>query len=195
MKTPLALVVLITCLTGAGLLPLLATGTTERDHAQAGFLLGVQMQPRKIAALVHSTGITDANELVTAVAVCLSESQGFDRAYNDNVDATGKVLSRDVGLFQINIPASKIGTQTEFDLYDRQKNVEAAVNLWINRGFQPWAAFNSNVYLHDTYLQRASLGVMNYLAEQLVLQARAVGQVPGTRVPMVSWKQVQALYR
>lgn len=171
----------------------------DRGHAaQAapqGFLLGVQVQPRKIAALAYDVGIHDANELVIAVAVCLSESQGFDRAYNDNVDESGQVISRDVGMYQINIPASKIGTQVEADLYDRANNVAAMYRLYQARGWQPWAAYNSNVFLNDSYIQRAALGVQNYLAERLVVRAKSVGKIPATRVPMVTSRELLALYR
>jgi hypothetical protein len=159
-----------------------------------GELLGVQMQARKIAKLAYDVGITDAHELVIAVAVCLAESQGFDRAYNDNIDAEGNVLSRDVGLWEINIPASKIGTQAEEDLYDRENNAAAMYALYKNRMWQPWAAYNSDVYLHDTYIRRAALAVQNYLAEQLVVMARLAGQTPATRIPMVSLKELLKLY-
>lgn len=159
-----------------------------------GELLGVAVQPRKLAELAYDVGITDALELVVAVAICLAESQGYDRAYNDNLDPAGNVASRDVGLWEINIPASKIGTQIEEDLYDRQNNAAAMFALYKNRRWQPWAAYNSNVFLHDSYVRRASLGVMNFLAEKLVLAAQAAGQTPGTRVPMVSLKQLEKLY-
>jgi hypothetical protein len=160
-----------------------------------GELLGVQMQARKIAKLAYDVGITDAHELVTAVAVCLAESQGFDRAYNDNVDDQGRVISRDVGLWEINIPASKIGSQDEEDLYDRENNAAAMYALYKNRKWQPWAAFNSDVYLHSTYIERAALAVQNYLAERLVVMARLAGQTPRTRIPMVSLAQLNKLYQ
>jgi hypothetical protein len=159
-----------------------------------GELLGVQMQARKIAALAYNVGITDAHELVTAVAVCLAESPGFDRAYNDNLHDQGQVTSRDVGLWQLNIPASQIGSQVEEDLYDRENNAAAMYALYVRRKWQPWAAFNSDVYLHDTYIRRAALAVQNYLAERLVVMARLAGQTPETRVPMVSLKELLKLY-
>lgn len=160
-----------------------------------GELLGVQMQARKIAKLAYDVGIMDAQELVTAVAVCLAESQGFDRAYNDNMNDQDQVTSRDVGLWQINIPATQIGSQAEEDLYDRENNAQAMYALYTRRGWQPWAAFNSDVYLHDTYVRRAALAVQNYLAEQLVVMAKLAGQTPSTRVPMVSLAQLNKLYQ
>lgn len=153
------------------------------------------MQARKICKLAYDVGITDAHELVIAVAVCLAESQGFDRAYNDNENEQGVVTSRDVGLWEINIPASQIGSQVEEDLYDRENNAAAMYALYTKRGWQPWAAFNSNVYLHDTYVRRAALAVQNYLAERLVVAARSAGQTPGTRTPMVSLAELNKLYQ
>lgn len=158
-----------------------------------GELLGKQLQARKIADLSYNVGIKDAKELVTCVAICLAESQGFDRAYNDNV-INDSVASRDVGLWEINIPASKIGTSYEMDLYDHENNAAAMLNLYENRGWQPWAAYNSKVYLHDFYVQRAALGVQNFLAEMLVNRATNAGQTPKTRVPMVTLKQLLHLY-
>lgn len=131
-----------------------------------GELLGTQMQPRDIAATLHEAGFTDAENLLDATMICLSESQGYDRAYNDNLDSAGNVSSRDVGLMQINIPASAIGTQTEEDLYVPANNAKAAHDLFKNRGFQPWVAYNTNVYLRDTYLKRATRGMANFLADE-----------------------------
>jgi hypothetical protein len=128
-------------------------------------LAGTQMQGRDIARLLHDAGWTDAENLTVAVMVCFAESMGYSRAYNDNVDSSGKVTSRDVGLMQINISASQIGTAAEEDLYDVQKNADAAYALYKNRGFQPWVAYNSRVYLRDTYLKLATRGIANFLAE------------------------------
>lgn len=157
-----------------------------------GELLGVARQARKIAGYAYDAGVTDAKELVVSVAVCLSESQGYDRAYNDNV-VNGVVKSRDVGLWQINIDADQIGTSVEENLYDVHNNAEAMFAKYAERGWQPWVAFNTKTYLHDTYVQRASLGVMNFLAEMLHNRAVAAGQSPATPVPMVSLKQLQKL--
>jgi hypothetical protein len=159
-----------------------------------GELLGTAVQARKIAALSYSTGIKDAISLVISVAICLSESQGYDRAFNDNLDNSGNVVSRDVGLWQINIPASQIGTPTEDALYDHNNNANAMFDLFKARGWQPWAAYNNEVYLHDSYLRRACLGVQNFLAEWMVNRAVALGQNPTTRVPMVSLKELNKLY-
>jgi lysozyme-like protein len=128
-----------------------------------GELRGVQVQPRDLAGLAYAAGWTDAQRLLEAVLVCLAESQGYDRAYNDNLNDAGEILSRDVGLFEINIPASKIGTSEETQLYDQEYNVFRARQLYDRRGWQPWAAWNSGVCWDDTYVKRAVRGVGNFL--------------------------------
>lgn len=143
--------------------------------ASQGFLMGSQIQPREIASECYSLGWTDADKLVTMVAVILSESQGFDRAYNDNLNDDGEVTSRDVGIGQINIPASKIGTPEEEELYDWKYNLTRCRQLYttkINtdgdiRGFSPWYGWVLKVYLRDTYVKKATAGVGNFLAERL----------------------------
>lgn len=160
----------------------------------SGQLLGKQVQPRALCDLAYRAGIHDARELVRAVAVALSESQGYDRAFNDNLSESGDTLSRDVGIWEINIPASAIGTQLEEDLYVPSNNAQAMFILHKSRGWQPWAAYNSGVYLHDGYLRRACLGVMNWLAEDLVVTAKSLGQVPTTRVPMINLHELKTIY-
>ena len=102
-----------------------------------GELRGKQLQPKDIARLCHGQGWIGAADLVTAVAVCLSESQGYMRAFNDNV-VDGEIKSRDCGLFQINIAADRIGSDEEERLFaDANYNVARAWDLWERRGFQP----------------------------------------------------------
>jgi hypothetical protein len=184
----------IFALAAAALVLASAGGAQTAPERQQGFLLGVQMQPRKIAQLVYGAGISDFYELNRAIAIALAESQGFTRAYNDNVDANGKLVSRDVGIYQINIPASQVGTSVEEDLYDPVKNVAAMKRLYEARGWQPWVAYTTGVYLHDTYLRRASLAAMNLAAERFVVLARAAGQSPKTPIPMLSQKQLSTFY-
>lgn len=159
-----------------------------------GELLGKKLQSRKIVGLAYDQGIRNAKELVNSICICLAESQGYDRAYNDNVK-DGQVISRDVGLWQINIPADKIGTEYEENLYDPTSNAFAMAKLYISRGWQPWAAYNSGVYLHDHYLREGSLAVQNFLAEMLVHRAHTQGQSPMTRIPMLSLKEMESHYR
>jgi hypothetical protein len=159
-----------------------------------------RMQPRAIAALAYAAGWRDAKDLLIAVAVAHAECGGFYLSYNDNLDdATNEPVSRDVGLFQINIPARLIGTPAEKALLDPAQNVANAYTLWKTRGWQPWASYNSGVVFDDTYLSMALLGVLNFLAEQEVAQGakahpeRAVHHT--LKAPVVSLAQWKRLHR
>lgn len=137
---------------------------THYGIVAGGKLLGPQMQPRDIAAGLHAAGFVIVKDLSDGCKVCLSESQGYERAYNDNLNAEGVVTSRDVGLMEINIPAVDIGTPVEEALYDPATNFARAFHLFSNRGWEPWVGYTSNVYLRDTYLKRANRGLANWLA-------------------------------
>lgn len=139
-------------------------------------LPGKAMEPRDIAKLCHETGWRDL-ELVVAVAVCLSESNGYPLAYHDN---QGKNPSRDVGLFQINIPHEQVGTGFEKNLYDIEVNAQRARNLYIRRQWEPWYGYTNGYALSTKwyrddgkpsgrYLQRAVRGVANFYAEHFEL--------------------------
>jgi hypothetical protein len=148
-------------------------------------LVGKPIQPREIAGYCHKQGWRD-KDLILAVATCLSESGGYPLAYHDNIDSTGKTTSRDVGLFQINIPASEIGSLTEKALYDIANNVDRAWKLYTQRGFEPWYGY-TNGYATSTdwwrfsnsskqwvpagrYLQKAIRGVANYWGQEMKVQ-------------------------
>jgi len=103
-------------------------------------------------------------------------------------------VSRDVGLMEINIPASQIGTPAEEALYAPAANFKAAFALWKNRGWQPWVGFNKDIYLHDTYISWALLGAMNYFGEQYITAATDLGQTPQVKIPAISLKQYKRFY-
>lgn len=125
---------------------------------------GVQMQPRDVAALAYAAGWKDARRLMEAVQVCMAESRGWTNAFNENI-RDGQVVSKDVGLYQISIPASAIGTSRETDLYEPEFNVGVARKMYVDRAWQPWVAWNTNVCFRDTYIKLAARGVGNFLAE------------------------------
>lgn len=172
----------------------LSTRPTGRQ-APDGVLLPPWVQPRQLAHLAYNAGPKwrDPKALVRAVAVCLAESQGAAGSYNENI-RDGVVVSRDVGLWQVNIPASAIGTRTEAALYDPAANAAAAYKLYDGRGFQPWVAYNTGVYLHAGYVARAVLGVANFLEAELVRDALDAGQTTQLRVPFVTIRQLRLLY-
>lgn len=146
-----------------------------------GELHGLQWQPRDLGDLFYRHGWKDVARLTEALQVCFAESAGYDRAFNDNLDEHGKVSSRDVGLMQINIPAHAIGTSAETDLYDAEKNANAAWVLYSRRGWQPWASWNSAAVFQDRCVRRAVLGVGNF-AGALALEAQStIGVSTGVR--------------
>lgn len=160
----------------------------------SGTLAGKRLGPRGVTKLAFNAGFRDL-DLYLAVMVCGSESWFFTQARNDNIDdATGAIKSRDVGLMQINIPASQIGTQVENDLYIPEKNFARAFSMWQNRKWQPWVGFTSHACFHDTYLQWALLGVANYHDEILLQMAKDFGQAPKTRLPWISIPDLRKLY-
>lgn len=145
--------------------------TQEKIDAASAGVGTVFLQPREALRLVYDNGIFDLLDAVTFVAIGRAESLLGVNAWHDNLDAAGNVLSRDVGWLQINIPKDAIGTQRETDLHDPVKNVQAAIRLFNTsvggdiRRFQPWAAYNSGVYLHDPYAGMAALAACNFMCD------------------------------
>lgn len=158
----------------------------EKIDRQAAGLGKVFLQPRQVADLAYRHGVTDFHDLATIVAVCKAESQYGVNAWHDNLDANGNVLSRDVGLWQINISASQIGTTAETSLYDPENNAAAMFRLYQSRGFQPWAAFNSGVYLNAGYSGHAALGLCNLAVDGLNQQG---AKLP---LPLFTTKELRA---
>jgi len=153
-----------------------------------------RLQPRDIAALAYKAGWHDLNNLVMAVAVAHAECGGFYLSYNDNLDdTTNKAVSRDVGLFQINIPASQIGTKAETELHDPATNIARAYAMWKARGWQPWASYTHGVVFDDTYLSMALVGVLNFAAGTAIEEGAKLHPERSThhvlKVPVVSLKQ------
>lgn len=147
----------------------LYTAATSNSHAE-GTLAGKQWQPRDLAQILFEEGWTGAQNLLVALMVLLSESQGYERAQNLNYNDAGAVTSKDCGVMQINIDASLIGTAAEERLYDVRTNIQEGRKKYEVRGFQPWYGYTLNVYLRDTYIKRAVRGMGNFLADQQLAQ-------------------------
>lgn len=133
-----------------------------RLGCHVGELKGHQWQPREICEWAYDAGWQDAKDLVVAVAVCLAESQGYDHAVNTNPDG-----STDRGIWQLNSVHKNI---TDFIAYDPIAATDEAYGLFKSRGdsFDDWAAYKSGVYLHDSYIGRACVGVANFLGDKLL---------------------------
>ena len=137
-----------------------------------GYLVGRQLKPRELAAIFHRVGFR-GEDLIIMVATCLSESQGYSEAYHDNVE-NGKLLSRDVGIGQINIPRRMLGTRYEFKLNWPIFNARVCFDYYKDRGFRPWHGFTRGLATDPKakgrYIHRAIEGVANFYAEKYKLQ-------------------------
>lgn len=170
----------------------------QLPHAK-GALLGTQLEPRTLAQIAYEAGPGwhDAWTLAQAVAVCLAESWGYTKARCDNyVIQNGDVLvrngepviqSRDVGLWEINIPALRIGTASEASLYMPTTNAKAAYALWAKRGFQPWVSYNRNYHLRAAYIARACKAVGNYLGTRAEREAQHAAQTLDLPTPLLDF--------
>ena len=120
---------------------------------------GKTLMPRVIAELCRPHW--KSYELTKAIATSLAESSGSVGAYHDNLDGHGEIKTRDCGLFQINIPAVRVGTYIEEALRTEstvpseylsvaKNNIEAAIRLyntqwdrWRKRLWNPWVAYTT----------------------------------------------------
>jgi hypothetical protein len=172
-----------------------------------GELRGIQFQPREIAEACYEAGWKDAVNLCTAVQVCLAESQGFSEAVNWNylkkdgefvLDGEGKkvVASEDHGPWQINTQAHP---QVTIEMaQDLEKATKIAYQIYARRQstFNAWYAFQSGVYLRDTYLRKAARGVGNFLGEHQLQKQKAFsaklsgleGYETGLTVPILDYR-------
>lgn len=162
-----------------------------------GKLVAPVWPAEQIMELAYNTGWQDIVNLSMAVAIAFAECDGYINSYNDNFGPNNKVLSRDVGLWQINIPVSLIGTEAEQDLYDPKTNAQKAFALWKIRGWEPWTSFTKNVVFDDRYAIPASLGALNFVAAkfksgQNLHPERAKFHTLTT--PLVSIPQFRTLY-
>ena len=121
---------------------------------------GNQLSIRQTLALCYVSGFR-GKDLVTAVAVATAESQRYAKAYHrnheHNEDGSNVVRNDtgdfvyikgvDHGLFQLNRPE-----RLPFDdpIFNPKTNAKAAHRLYRDRGFQPWAAYNSGA--HERFL-------------------------------------------
>jgi hypothetical protein len=94
----------------------------------------------QVAAAAHIGGWTGEDQIVTATAIALAESNGV-------TDAKGGPNSNgtyDWGLFQIN----DVHKPTQAEKTDPIANAQRAYKIWVQAGhsFKPWATYNSGSY-------------------------------------------------
>jgi hypothetical protein len=132
-RTAIAAAIAASCFT-------LAASNAIAASVDTSGLEGKQLLPRDVASALRD--YWSNYELTKGIATVLSESQAFVGAYHTNEDAAGNVLSRDCGVFQINIAAKYIGTPVEFSL--RTTSLDSAV-YWpvvTNNVQAAWALYN-----------------------------------------------------
>jgi hypothetical protein len=162
-----------------------------------GELKGRQVNPRELAHWCYKAGWKDTHNLMTAVCICLAESQGFEKATNENRTDDGRVLSVDRGVFQINNKAHPWCSDAQ--AFDAEGCCRAGYRVWKNRGgsFNAWAAYSvlheirgvvMPAYLQDTYLRRAARGVGNYLAELFQNRAQELGYPSELPLPLLDYR-------
>lgn len=174
---------------------------------------GKALMPRTIAeaCLPHWKNY----ELTKAIAVCLGESAGYIGAYHDNLDGNGDLKSRDCGLFQINIPAVRVGTYVEealrTDSFDEENwkpvlenNVDAAVRLYNaewqafrTRLWQPWYAYTTGwATFPEFWVWKQTNGVPTgpWVATGRYVHRAIAGQMNNHIINLKDWTPERALY-
>ena len=99
-------------------------------------------------------------------AIVMAESNGNPNAKNYNRDSSGRIISTDRGLFQINDKAHP--NVSDACAYNPACAVKAALQISNNgTNFHPWATFNNKSYL-------------KYLGKTMVMPTGAFGPAGGT---------------
>ncbi len=146
-------------------------------------LQGHQWKPRDVARLLYDEGWLNAQNLCLMVATVGAESDYYEQAWNWNDPSKGGDGSTDWGIFELNdgnvgggepdaqgSPRAKPGAAktvaevTEFRdvAWTPRAAVKTARSMYSDRGFQPWAAYNSGAY--KKHLRESCIAVCNFLA-------------------------------
>jgi hypothetical protein len=122
---------------------------------------GIQLQPRAMVGVITQYW---PNQKVKALATAIAESHLYVGAWHDNLDTFDALISRDCGVFQINLSRYYVGTPVEDQLRTSSRdpnvygpvvanNVRAAYRLWASpwvrngkpdyRRWQAWVAYGT----------------------------------------------------
>lgn len=114
----------------------------------------------QIAALASGAGFT-GDDLTTAVAIALAESNGNPSAYNPETAAGAAQGAGSYGLWQIYLTAHPEYTADE--LIDPVQNASAAFAIYRATGysFHPWSTFKNGAYLSYVSGVKASEGTIS----------------------------------
>jgi len=113
---------------------------------------GHTLRPRE-ACIYIAQKWQNVDERHKALATMLAESRCNIGAWHDNVGEGGAVISRDCGLYQINVPVERLNTvelllrseSEDFAEWEpaAKHNVGIARQMWEYRKWQPWVAYNT----------------------------------------------------
>jgi lysozyme-like protein len=115
------------------------------------------LTPAQILYYAQTAGF-DGQDLQTAVAIALAESQGNPNIYNPETAASGGTPPGEgsYGLWQIYLKDHP--EYANDNLYDPQTNANDAYEIYsIAGGFSPWSTYNSGAY--QAYLAPAAAAV------------------------------------
>src|SRR5579864_5137608 len=117
----------------------------------------MQFSAADIANYAAAAGFT-GDDLPTAVAIALAESNGDPNAYNPESQAGAPAGKGSYGLWQIYLNAHP--QFAGWNLYDPRANAAAAFTVYTAAGnsFAPWTTFKSGAY--TAYLSTAQDGVI-----------------------------------
>jgi hypothetical protein len=121
-----------------------------------------------LAELNYNAGWQDAEVLLVSVMVELSESQGYTMARNFNKPTPQFPNGTwDWGPWQL---SSQHKGVTEEKAYDPRWATDFAFDLYLSAGssFEDWFGYKNGIYLRDSYLGRAAVGVANHLADKML---------------------------
>lgn len=144
-------------------------------------LIGQQMLPRDVLRLLYDNHWQSANILMTMGCIVYAESNGYDHAFHWNDPAEKGDGSTDWGLFQLN-DGNKGGVSPDKDgspnsggikveaevqafrdmAWNPQLAAQYARNMYVARGFQPWAAYGNLHY--RMFIDTMCRGMCNMLS-------------------------------
>lgn len=108
------------------------------------FVMGAPVLPKdQILGLANDAGFT-GDDIATATAIALAESNGNPRAYNPEQAAGNPPGFGSYGLWQINLRAHP--QYTAANLYDPAFNATAAYEVYRQQGFKAWSTYQSGKY-------------------------------------------------
>jgi len=126
------------------------------SNAASTVFSGGKLSPAQIAAYASQAGFS-GDDIVTAVAVALAESNGNPNAYDPETAAGAPEGLGSYGLWQIYLKAHP--EFANYNLFDPAQNADAALQVWAAAGgsWNPWSTYKSGAY--QAFIDTASQAV------------------------------------